>query len=130
MHLRSSCTWPPERSTGAVGSEVGDAIGLTDATPPPPRTTQAADPDKRTVALAYRADLEADLGAKASLRQLRHEFVTQEQAYDVGDGGEAAAAASEGAAAPTDDAAAAVAAADLGQAEEAAEQQLKKQRIS
>lgn len=101
------------------------------ATPPSHPHPQAADPDKRTVALAYTAELEAGLAAKASLRQLRHEFVTQEQAYDVGGGaGAPAAAADTVAAAASGTAASAAAAPDQAQAEEAAQQQLKKQRIS
>ena len=99
----------------------------------PASRCQAADPDKRTVAVANTADLEAGLGSKASLRQLRHEFVTQEQSYDLGDGGEQAAAAAAGgqaAAADADGTAAPAVESDLVQAEQAAEQQLKKQRIS
>lgn len=92
---------------------------------------QAADPDKRTVALAYTAHLEAGLGAKASLRQQRHEFVTQEQAYDVGSGSEQAEAPSQQpAAAAAAQAGDGAAGGDLAQAEQAAELQLKKQRIS
>ena len=96
----------------------------------PASRCQAADPDKRTVAVAYTADLEAGLSSKASLRQLRHEFVTQEQAYDLGDGSEQAAVAGQAAAADADGTAVTGVEPDLVQAEQAAEQQLKKQRIS
>lgn len=85
------------------------------------------------MALAYTARLEAGLGAKASLCQQRHEFVTQEQAYDVGGGSEAAAVAAgqaTAAAAPPADDGAAAEAGEMVQAEQAAELQLKKQRIS
>ena len=94
---------------------------------------QAADPDKRTVALAYTAHLQAGLGAKASLCQQRHEFVTQELTYELGNGSEPAAAPQQQpAASPAEDGAAVAAAAaaataaaaaggDLAQAEQAAE---------
>lgn len=94
---------------------------------------ETADPDRRTVTLAYAAELQAGLPARASLRQQRHEFVTQVLEYEAVatanqqqqqmEGAADQAAASE--AEENTDPAAAAAADELQ-----AEQLLKKQRIT
>lgn len=97
---------------------------------------ETADPDKRTVAIDYTAELQPGLPAGASLRQQRHEFVTQVHEYDAAgqqqQAAEQQAAAGTGGAVEHEAADAAAPAAPAGGAPASPERQQaeKRQRIS